>query len=156
PSDAGAADVEASTPARPTSGPPDVVIPGLPCNGRPWLCDRPYDRVTYLTTHGSVTSDDPIWQGWRTQHKTVREQLDRGVRAIMLEAHAGSPLLACLEDCARGSAMLTTSLTSIKAFLDVNPREIVTLLLDNADAPTSDLIAAIAAVGLDKLAHAQQ
>ena len=152
--DGGQPELEAGQPdARPTNGPPDAEVFGPLCNGRPWLCDRTYDRVTYLTTHGAVTNDDPAWQGGRTQHRTLREQLDRGVRAVMLEAHAGSPVAACLGSCARGSAPLATSLAAIKAFLDVNPREIVTLLLDDVDAPVADVVSAIGAAGLDTLAY---
>src|SRR5262245_1238487 len=34
---------------------PDAPVLEEPCNGRPWLCDRHYDQITYLATHGAAT-----------------------------------------------------------------------------------------------------
>jgi hypothetical protein len=35
--------------------PPVQTLDVLACNGQPALCDRPYDQVTYLTTHNAMS-----------------------------------------------------------------------------------------------------
>jgi hypothetical protein len=68
------------------------------CNGRPELCDRAYNAVTYPSTHDSYTTlkyisllhrlipfhDLVTYIGFVDQDGTITEQLDAGIRAFDL------------------------------------------------------------------------
>lgn len=68
-------------PSRP-AGPIEV------CNGYPELCDRRVNDVAFPAAHNamSAASDDFIAPNQKTG---IREQLDRGVRALLIDAHYG-------------------------------------------------------------------
>jgi hypothetical protein len=92
------------------------------------------------------------------QTSSVRYQLDHGIRALDLEAHVvtgdgdGSLSLAlCLGSCDSGETPIDSALQDVSAFLAVNPREVVTLLIEGG-IPADLLQAALAARGLDKVA----
>ncbi len=63
-----------------------------------------------------------------------------------LRAHPGSYL--CHSRCAYGAISLVTALNGIKAFLDANPNDVVTLIIQNGIS-TPDTEAAFTASGLD-------
>jgi hypothetical protein len=157
--DAAAAPDETSVPMPVPDGAPPG-LPGAPCNGEPSFCARTYDSLAYPTTHAAMASADPPF-ACPTQGRPLRTQLDQGIRALDLEVHgtamadggdAGAgPLSLCLGRCSAGQVPVGPSLADVKAFLDVNPREIVTLLLEGGVGADS-LAAAIAAAGLDGLA----
>lgn len=49
---------------------------------------RPFDQYTELTTHNAFTNyDDALWIIVNQGTKSIQEQLDEGVRGIMLDAH---------------------------------------------------------------------
>ncbi|KAJ2637217.1 hypothetical protein GGF40_002513 [Coemansia sp. RSA 1286] len=56
----------------------------MKCNGYSELCDRKYDKVAYVTTHNSFATGDNIAAN---QNKEIQQQLDDGVRALMLDIH---------------------------------------------------------------------
>jgi hypothetical protein len=148
---------DASVPG--TTGDGSLVI--YPCNGDydPGFCDKTYDAVTYAATHAAMAYAFPPFP-CPAQRLTVRQQLDMQVRALGFEAHpahavpAGASSIAfCMGDCASGELRADIALADVRAFLDVNPREVVTLLIEGgADGPT--LASAIAAAGLDTYAFA--
>lgn len=133
--------------------PPEPHEVPMPCNAWPELCDRPYDSVTYLGTHQSLAFHSPTWDS-PTQTVSIRAQLDAGVRVLSFEVQQGeAELVACEGDCARGGAPLSPALAEVRAFLDDNPRDVVTLLFDVAGA--SDLLpAALNAAQLSEVAYA--
>jgi hypothetical protein len=59
------------------------------CNGHAELCDRRLDEVTFLGTHNSMSAaDQPGWY-FAHQYTGIREQLDAGVRALLLDSWYG-------------------------------------------------------------------
>ncbi|HEX4445933.1 MAG TPA: hypothetical protein VH044_04330 [Polyangiaceae bacterium] len=60
-------------------------------------------------------------------------------------------LALCLGGCGSGQASLASALTDVRSFLDVNPREVITLLLEGA-VDAGSLAAALTAANLDGLA----
>ena len=152
---------------------PSAQAPPLnPCNGAPSYCAVTYDQITYPATHAAIAYITPPFV-CPAQDLSPRTQLDDGIRALLLEAHAvgsddagveegGSPdaseagtggasLVLCAGDCALGATPIGATLADVAAFLAVNPNEIVTLLVEGGvDAP--NLAAAFVAAGLDQVA----
>jgi hypothetical protein len=57
-----------------------------PCNGYAQLCDRPLDRVTLPATHNSMSAPLPGWYSSQ-QDRPVADQLDDGVRGLLIDTH---------------------------------------------------------------------
>jgi hypothetical protein len=139
---------------------PDLVSPPEPCNGTPSLCDVAYDRLTYAATHAAMAYVTPPFL-CPTQDVSPRTQLDDGIRALEVEAHmlasadaaaeAGAPLVLCPGDCSLGATPIAGTLDDVRAFLAVNPREVVTLIVEGG-VDATDLAAAFTAAKLDTLA----
>ena len=55
------------------------------CNGHAELCDRPYDEVVQAATHNSMSSPDVV-RIWPEHDGNIREQLDYGIRTLMIDA----------------------------------------------------------------------
>lgn len=119
--------------------------PRLRCNGARQLCDRAYNEVSYATTHNAMSSEEDGWAG-RNQWYAMPRQLDDGIRGLMLDTHYNStathPTLAapdapdgvpllCHGYCKYGWMLLTEGLGDVKAFLDENPNEIVTIIFES-------------------------
>ncbi|KAJ2786526.1 hypothetical protein GGI15_001459 [Coemansia interrupta] len=56
----------------------------MDCNGYSELCTRAFDKVAYVTTHNAFAIGDSIAAN---QNLDIRQQLDKGVRALMLDLH---------------------------------------------------------------------
>lgn len=100
------------------------------CNGAFSLCSKRYNEVAYLTTHNAFNSAQDNFN-FPNQNVDLTGQLNLGVRAFMLDVYDlfgttvvyhGSAIL--------GSNTLEEELTKIKVFLDNNPSEIVTIILE--------------------------
>jgi hypothetical protein len=153
----------------------DAAPPLNPCNGAPSYCAVTYDQITYPATHAAMAYVTPPFV-CPAQDLSPRTQLDDGIRALMLEAHAvgtedagaeegGSPdssadaseagtgasLVLCAGDCSLGATPIGATLADVAAFLAVNPHEIVTLLIEGG-VDARDLAAAFVAAGLDQSA----
>lgn len=121
---------------------------GEPCNGSDALCDVAYDQVSFPVSHAAMAHTAPFWD-YPAQRQPLRTQLDDSIRGLMLEVHRDRDELAlCSHDCAEGRADLLTELRHVREFLDANPREVVTLLIDNR-APADAVASELAAAGLD-------
>ncbi len=163
------------------------------CNGHAELCDRAYDDVTYAATHNSMSAPDivPVWP----EHDAgLTEQLDAGIRALLIDTLYWAPLagagnlaaltqdaeptlppaladalyrqLAGLRDgrpgaflchihCGFGAQPLVEGLTEITTFLDANPDEVVTLIIQDGITP-EDTAAAFDRADLTRYAHAHR
>lgn len=109
----------------------DFVSPPSPCNGWSQLCDRTYDRVSFPATHASMATSNPPWD-FPAQTKSILQQLDDSIRTLMLEVHdVNGVLTLCLQSCDEGSLPLAGQLAQVQQFLATNPREVVTLIIDN-------------------------
>lgn len=57
-----------------------------PCNGHPELCDRPINEVAYAASHNAMSIAEYLWI-WPMHDGTLTEQLDAGVRALLIDTH---------------------------------------------------------------------
>jgi hypothetical protein len=147
----------------------DVAPPSAPCNGDPAYCARAYNEMTFAVTHAAMSAPAPDAApslACATQDLSIGAQLGGGIRALHLEAHvagggdggeggdSGASVELCLGDCGAGEVPIASALDALRAFLAVNPREVVTLLIDGA-IDAAPLASAIMAAGLDAFALAR-
>ncbi|HUP73827.1 MAG TPA: hypothetical protein VM282_12370 [Acidimicrobiales bacterium] len=156
------------------------------CNGFVELCDRRYDEVVYAATHNSMSSPDVV-HVWPEQDHDIGEQLDQGIRALLIDTHYWTPMLSqaqlaeaepfftpelastvfarlgplreqrpgtflCHAHCALGATPLVDALREVRAFLNDNPHDVVTLIIQDAISPT-DTVAAFESADLLRYVH---
>ncbi len=64
------------------------------CNGGDELCDRPFDRVAFPSTHNSMSAaSNPGWL-FAQQEKGFPDQLQDGIRGLLIDAHYGQPTVS--------------------------------------------------------------
>jgi hypothetical protein len=129
------------------------------CNGHAALCDRPFDAVSYATTHNAMSNREEGWFGPNQEYRIGR-QLEDGVRALMLDTwyfdgdvvlcHGGD-VLPCN---VLGMKPLVDGLAEIEAFLARHPDEIVSIIFESYTLE-ADTAADVAASGLLARAHVQ-
>ena len=100
------------------------------CNGSVNLCLKQYNEVAYLTTHNSFNSNEDGFS-FPNQTYNITSQLNDGVRGLMIDVynHFGT-LTAYHSLFALGTIPLINLFNDIQSFLDNNPNEIVTILLE--------------------------
>ncbi len=126
-----------------------------PCNGAAHLCARTFDQVAFACTHNAMSNTEDGWIGPNQKYPVARQLAD-GVRALMLDLHTnGGKVMLCHGTCGLGQKPLAEELKSLRAFLQANPREVVTLIFESY-AKGGDVVAAFTAAGLEPLLHAQQ
>lgn len=127
----------------------------MACGLDAWVFPDPqlrYDEVSFLTAHNAFANFNEGWKQYMMQTWSIEEQLDHGVRGIMLDTHEGTDgtIRLCHGGCGAfhtlqkgiglaASALwqkheyesLVNTLTTIKKWLDKHPSEIVTLFLEN-------------------------
>lgn len=132
------------------------------CNNSPDLCSRSYSNITHLGAH-----DSPFLRNQETSFSTsgnhfynTTVQLDAGVRMLSAQVHktndSGTEAWhLCHSSCTLLDAgTLQGWLEEIKAWMDRNTNDVVTVLIVNSDnASPSDLGAQFSASGIDKLAY---
>ncbi len=129
--DAGA---DAGPRCEPASGLPDPLV----CNGHAELCDRAYDAVSFPTTHNAMSNDEDGWTAPNQDYNMWR-QLQDGVRGFMIDTwmNDGEPYL-CHRFCQFGSRPLVDALVELRWFMDCNPAEVITLIIEaHIDEPTT-------------------
>lgn len=106
--------------------------PAAPCNGHAELCARRYSNVTFVGSHDSAFVGTGVADNQETD---VAAQLAQGVRFLQAQTHLdNNTIKLCHTLCALEDAgPLEAYLSGVKAFLDANPREVVTLLITNQD-----------------------
>ena len=62
------------------------------CAGAAALCDRRLDEVTFAGTHNAMASADRADWLFPQQERGIAAQLEDGVRALLLDVHAGTPV----------------------------------------------------------------
>lgn len=133
------------------------------CNGAPELCGRRYDQVSYPTTHNAFNyAYGPQQYLFPNQQWPLTRQLEDGVRALMLDVHEyngfnsahDGEIWVCHSVCWAGGEPLIDVLGEIRAFLDKNPSEVVTIIFENyVEAPA--VVSAFDWSGLTPYAFAQ-
>jgi hypothetical protein len=58
----------------------------LPCNGHAELCDRPVNEIAYVASHNAMSISQYGWL-WPSHDGTITDQLDAGVRALLIDTH---------------------------------------------------------------------
>lgn len=92
----------------------DTGRPAVPrgCNGSQELCDRTLDEVTFPATHNSMAAaDNPGWI-FPMHEQTIPEQLNDGIRALLIDAYYGYPGARVYTDFERGPNKLHAQLKS--------------------------------------------
>ncbi len=127
----------------------DPIPPPSACNGHAELCDLPYDQVVYPSTHNSMSNMDAGW-AVPNQHHGLRRQLDDGIRGMLIDTHVwNDEAYLCHSVCELGHTRLVDGLGEIRAFLDENPYEIVSLLIEDY-VSAEDTAKVFEAAGLSK------
>ena len=62
------------------------------CNGHAELCDRPLNEVAFAATHNSMSAASEGWF-FATHRDGIAEQLDHGIRGLLIDVWFGSPAL---------------------------------------------------------------
>ena len=125
------------------------------CNGHEALCARRYDEVAYATTHNAMATQDDAY--WAPNHfNAIPTQLADGVRGLMLDTHFhdGEPRL-CHGRCDLGQHLLVDVLGELRAFLEANPREVLTIIFEAYISP-EQTAAAFEESGLAVYVHTLQ
>jgi len=100
------------------------------CNGSLFLCGQQYNEVAYLTTHNAYNSGEDGFM-LPNQNFNITAQLNAGVRGLMIEVYDDSGTPTVYHGFSfMGSAPLLDYLNNIKIFLDANPAEVVTIILE--------------------------
>ncbi len=123
------------------------------CNGHAELCARRFDEVVFPMTHNSYSAREAGFSsGIANQNHPVATQLADGIRGLMLDVElSGEEVVMCHGACFLGQLAHLDVLADIAAFLDANPREVVTIIYQDS-APVDAIVADLAATGLDKRA----
>lgn len=122
----------------------------LACNGSAALCDRAYDHVAYPTTHNSMSNDDDFWFRPNQLHG-IPQQLDDGIRALMLDTHySGGTAYLCHGFCGAGRKRLSEGLSEVGQFMAAQPNEVVTIIFES-HISAEDTAVAFAEAGLEGL-----
>jgi hypothetical protein len=106
------------------------------CNGAAALCDRRYDAVAYPTTHNAFSTVAGNF-GAANQTYDMPRQLADGVRGLMLDTYYfldefnNRDTFLCHGLCQIGSQKLVDGLGQIRAFLDANRAEVVTIIFES-------------------------
>lgn len=108
----------------------------LPCNGHVALCDRPFDQVIFAGTHNSHSArDDGFPPVNANQQHGIAQQLDDGIRVLLLDIYPDeadpSVVLMCHGPCSLASTPHLDGLAAITAFLQANPREVITIIYED-------------------------
>ncbi|KAG6009058.1 hypothetical protein E4U21_003390 [Claviceps maximensis] len=114
------------------TGPMDVATVFASCNGHDELCQKKYSEVTFIGSHNSAFVGPTFAHN---QYVSVTKQLDLGVRFLQAQTHNKAGVIEmCHTYCWElDSGSLDTYLREIAAWMNGNPREVVTLLLTNGD-----------------------
>ncbi|KAG5926301.1 hypothetical protein E4U42_003448 [Claviceps africana] len=120
------------------------------CNGHHELCQKKYSDVTFIGSHNSAFVGPTLTHN---QFVSVTDQLKLGVRFLQAQTHnKGGTIEMCHTYCWElDSGSLATYLREIAAWMNSNPREVVTLLLTNGDGiPVHEYDAVFESTGLKK------
>ena len=101
------------------------------CNGYESLCFKKYDEVAYLTTHNAYSSFEAGFY-LPNQNFNITSQLNDGVRAFMLDVYSENDQLVLYHGVSQlGSSLFSDVLNEFKTFIDDNPNEVITLILED-------------------------
>ncbi|KAJ1998518.1 hypothetical protein GGI04_004965, partial [Coemansia thaxteri] len=127
------------------------------CNGYSQLCGKTFDNVAFPSTHNSFAYGN---SAAATQSVNIDMQLQAGVRGLMLDiqykdsTNSSKPYLCHTECTVLNAGPLVDELQKIRAFMDGNADEVVTIFIKNNGPFSAEAIAqAFAQARLDKYAY---
>ena len=124
------------------------------CNGSYDLCNKRYNEVAYLTTHNAFNSKQDRYL-FPNQKTNITEQLNNGVRGLMIDVYEDNESIVVYHAYKfLGSQPLSVYLNDIKDFLDNNPNEILTIILETYTSSNA-IENEISKVGLLEYLHTQ-
>lgn len=116
------------------------------CNNSPSLCSKPYNSVVHLGAHDSPFVRDATtdFSASGNQYYNSSVQLSAGVRLLSAQVHqSNGQYHLCHSSCdLLDAGILSDWLEEIKAWLDNNANEVVTILLVNSDNATPEELGA--------------
>jgi hypothetical protein len=158
--------------------------PPATCNGYASLCHKPYDAVSFLATHNSMSSSDAGFIN-AEQDPTIVGQLNSGVRALLIDFHywttaapverylrrlparsraALAPLMSDIGDrpgiwlchvaCQLGATPAIPALRAIGDWLHTHRDAVVTLIIEDHTSP-ADTMTTLERAGLRRYAWSQ-
>ncbi|KIX05856.1 uncharacterized protein Z518_03829 [Rhinocladiella mackenziei CBS 650.93] len=115
------------------------------CNNSPDLCSKPYNSIAHLGAHDSPFVRDAS-TGFSTsgnQYYNSSVQLSAGVRLLSAQIHkSNGEWHLCHTSCdLLDAGLLSDWLKEIKAWMENNPNDVVTILLVNSDDGTPSELA---------------
>lgn len=100
------------------------------CNGQNAICSKPYNEVAFLTTHNAFNTDSEGFV-FPNQNQGIAQQLQDGVRAFMIDVYdLFGNTVVYHGTWTLGYQDIQDDLGEIKLFLDANPNEVITLILE--------------------------
>lgn len=115
------------------------------------VLSKHYNEVCFLTTHNSMNSSE---KGFATPNQTysVTNQLNYGVRGLMLDTYDGSNGVALTYHVvsALGYEKLVDVMQEIKDFMLSHPKAVISIIYQN-EGSNVQLEKAIDSIGLDKM-----
>lgn len=125
------------------------------CNGSPKLCDLRLDQVVLPASHNAMSSKELGW-GAPNQNLSMTHQMERGIRALLIDTHWGVPVshrlfgrtvryirtsdsyrdparspYLCHFRCELGATPLATGLGWIARFLARKPYEVIVVVVED-------------------------
>jgi hypothetical protein len=133
-----------------TSGEPtDTGVAAPLCNGAP-ICERRVDQVVFAATHNAfAATDDGFVALAANQTHGVAQQLDDGIRALLLDVTMdGDQTALCHGDCLYGSTPHVDTLLVLDGFLAAHPSDVIVIIYQD-DVSPEVVEADYVATGLD-------
>jgi hypothetical protein len=122
----------------------------------PSLFTARYSEQTFIGAHDSVAlrTEENGWSISGNQYLNISTQLDYGVRLLQAQGHPNPEgvegIRLCHFNCAlMNGGSLHEFLTTVKGFLDANPKGVVTLLFVNVGVPLEWWASAYYETGMD-------
>lgn len=132
--------------------PPEAGPAPLPetCNGWEALCDRTWLELATPATHNSHASLDRGYLEPAANHvQAIPDQLAAGFRAVNIDTYeVDGAMVACHGYCEFGQQPLEEVYAEITDFLEVHPREVVWIALQDG-APLPSTLQALTDAGLE-------
>jgi len=124
------------------------------CNGFAELCHRSYGNVTFVGAHDSYAVGANLLAA--NQDQDVTQQLNDGIRLLQLQVlNETGTIELCHTQCSLlDGGTLHDYLVKVKRWLDVNPNEVLTILIvNNGHFQPTAYDAVYRAVGIDAISY---
>lgn len=123
----------------------------IKCYSQVSLCDKKYNEVCFLGAHNAFNYKGPF--SFPNQNISITKQLGIGVRCFMLDVYKEENQLLLYHTLKPlGAQTAEKVFGEIKTFMESNPNEVITLIIQNETA-ASDIGAFYKTFGLEALGY---